>query len=284
MITIGKMYTLDVVKAVDFGFYLNALELGEVLLPLKYAPRNLSVGDSLTVFLYRDSEGRPVATTQTPKAQVGEFALLKVVASTSVGAFLDWGLDKHVLAPFAEQYGPMEVGQSYLVYLYLDKLKGRITASSKIDKFLSEDNSHAFKLQQEVNLIIANSTELGIKAIINHSHWGVLYKNEVHKPIRFGQQVKGYIKKVRPDGKIDLTLQSPQQSHDNYERMIEDYIKSQNGFAPLNDKSDPQLIAELFGISKAAFKKSIGHLYKQRIITIKKDGIRLVKNDEMQKS
>jgi len=258
--------------------------LGEVLLPIKYTPRNLSVGESLKVFLYRDSEGRPVATTQTPKAQVGEFAFLKAVALTSVGAFLDWSLDKHVLAPFAEQYSPMEVGQSYLVYLYLDKVKGWITASSKIDKFLREDKPHEFKSQQEVSLIIANSTDLGIKAIINHSHWGVLYQNEVHKPIRFGQSVKGFIKKIRPDGKIDLTLQIFQQSGEDYERKIEDYIKSQNGFAPVHDKSDPQVIAELFGMSKAAFKKTIGHLYRQRVITIEKDGIRLIKNDEMQKS
>jgi predicted RNA-binding protein (virulence factor B family) len=264
---------------VDFGFYLDAENLGEVLLPLKYAPSNLKVGDSLEVFLYLDSENRPVATTQKPKAQIGEFAYLKVVASTDVGAFLDWGLDKDVLVPFAEQHKPLEVGHSYLVYLYLDKIHGRITASSKIDHFLDEKKPHNFKPQQAVNLIIANSTDLGFKAIINHSHWGVLYKDEVHQRLSFGQNKKGFIKRIRPDGKIDLSLQGGKETRDKYARIILIYLNNHNGFAPVHDKTDPQLISKLFGMSKGAFKKSIGGLYKQRIISIEKDGIRLIKNE-----
>lgn len=279
MITIGKMYTLDVVKSVDFGFYLDAKNLGEVLLPLKYAPSDLKVGDSLEVFLYLDSENRPVATTQKPKAQVGEFAYLKVVASTDVGAFLDWGLDKDVLVPFAEQHKPLEVGHSYLVYLYLDKIHGRITASSKIDHFLDDKKPHNFKPQQAVNLIIANSTDLGFKAIINHSHWGVLYSDEVHQRLSFGQNKKGFIKRIRPDGKIDLSLQGGKETRDKYAKIILIYLNDHNGFAPVHDKTDPQLISKLFGMSKGAFKKAIGGLYKQRIISIEKDGIRLIKNE-----
>ncbi|MBW1679262.1 MAG: GntR family transcriptional regulator [Deltaproteobacteria bacterium] len=277
MIRIGQTYELDVVKIVDFGVYLDAKNLGEVLLPRRHAPCDLSEGDSIDVFLYLDSEDRPVATTQKPKAIVGEFAHLCVLATTNIGAFLDWGLDKDVLVPFAEQHRPMEVGRSYLVYLYLDKVDGRITASSKIDKFLDDEKPHDFKRQQAVNLIIANSTELGYKAIVNQSHWGMLYKDEVFQRLSFGQNIKGFIKHIRPDRKIDLSLQGGQETRDKYAKIIKTYLKNQNGFAPVHDKSDPKLISELFGMSKGEFKKTIGGLYKQRVISIKKDGIRLIK-------
>lgn len=276
MIKLGKTYALEVVKAVDFGFYLDAQELGEVLLPNKHAPNGLTVGDSVRAFLYLDSEDRPVATTQTPKANVGEFAYLEVVAITDVGAFLDWGLDKDVLVPYAEQHRPMEVGHSYLVYLYLDKNDGRIVASSKIDKFLDDEKPHDFKPQQPVNLIIANSTDLGFKTIVNNSHWGVLYKDEVYQRLSFGQSIKGFIKHIRPDGRIDVSLQGGQETRDKSARAILTYLKEQGGFAAVHDKSDPELIKQLFGMSKGAFKKAIGGLYKMKIITISKDGIRLV--------
>ena len=277
MVSIGQIVELEVVKAVEFGFYLDAKDLGEVLLPLKYAPSDLVEGDTIEVFLYLDSAGRPVATNQEPKAVVGEFAYLKVVDTSAVGAFLDWGLDKDVLVPFAEQHKPMEPGHSYLVYIYIG-IDGRIIASSKIDKFLDDEKPHNFKPQQAVNLIIANSTELGYKAIINHSHWGVLYKNEVHQRLSFGQSVKGFIKRVRPDGRIDLSLQGGQETRDKYDKIILNYLRKQNGFAPVHDKSDPQLISDLFGMSKGAFKRAIGGLYRQRIISIDKDGIRLLGN------
>lgn len=276
MISIGKNYELEVIKSVDFGFYLDAKNLGEVLLPLKHAPDDLEIGDILDVFLYLDSEGRPVATTQVPKAKVGEFAYLKVLDATDVGAFLDWGLDKDVLVPFAEQHRPMEKDKSYLVYLYLDKVHERITASSKIDKFLSDDEPHDFKPMQAVDLIIANSTDLGYKAIINHSHWGVLYENEVHQRLSFGQYKKGFIKYIRPDRRIDLTLQGGQETRDKYTKIILNYLQKHDGFAPVHDKSDPKLISDLFGMSKKAFKKTIGGLYKSRTITIEDDGIRLI--------
>lgn len=276
MIKVGRSYELDVIKATDFGFYLDAEELGEVLLPIKYAPEDLEVGDYLEVFLYLDSEGRPIATTQKPKARVGEFAYLKVVANTEVGAFLDWGLDKDLLVPFSEQHRPMEVGHAYLVHVYINDADGRIVASSKIDKFLDDEKPHDFKPQQAVDLIIANTTDLGYKAIVNHSHWGVLYKNEVHQRLSFGQSIQGFIKHVRPDGKIDLSLEGGQVTRDKYSEIILNYLKRQNGFAPVHDKSDPKLISDLFGMSKGAFKKAIGGLYKQRVISIEKDGIRLL--------
>lgn len=278
MITLGQTYELEVVKAVEFGFYLDADNLGEILLPVKFAPADLVEGDLIEVFLYLDSEDRPVATTQQPKAKVGEFAYLKVVDTTKVGAFLDWGLEKDILVPFSEQHLPMQQGHSYLVYLFISDVDGRITASSKIDKFLDDERPHDFKPGQAVDLIIANTTELGYKAIINHSHWGVLYKNDVFQRLSFGQYKKGFIKYIRPDGKIDLSLQGGQETRDKYAKIILIHLNKHDGFAPVHDKSSPELISDLFGMSKGAFKKAIGGLYKQRIISIEKDGIRLLKD------
>jgi len=280
MITIGKTYTLKALKKLDFGVYLDAEDLYEVLLPKKYVPRDLAIGDEIQVFLYLDSEDRPVATTLTPKAQLAEFAYLPVVDVNNTGAFLDWGLEKDLFVPYGEQHRPMEVGHSYIVYLYLDKIKGRITASSKIDKFLDDEKPHDFTPQQAVKLLIANSTDLGYKAIINNSHWGVLYSNEVHQRLSFGQSIDGFIKRIRPDGKIDLSLTSlhdgGKETRDKYEKIILGYLKQQGGFAPVHDKTDPKIISNLFGMSKKAFKKAIGGLYKQKIINIEKDGINLV--------
>jgi hypothetical protein len=198
------------------------------------------------------------------------------VDNTPVGAFLDWGLDKDLLVPFAEQHRPMEVGHSYLVFVYVDAMDGRIAASSRIEKFLDDDKPHSFKPGQAVDLIIANTTDLGYKAIINHSHWGVLYRDEVFERLSFGQHKRGYIKYIRPDRKIDLTLQGGQETRDRYAGIIESYLRKHGGFAPVHDKSEPKLVAEMFGMSKKAFKKAIGTLYKQRIISIDNDGIRLL--------
>lgn len=275
MIEIGNTYHLEVVKRTDFGVYLDAENLGEILLPSKHTPDGLSIDDTVEVFLYLDSEDRPIATTQTPKAEVGEFAYLEVKENTPIGAFLDWGLDKDVLVPFAEQHRPMTVGHSYIVFLYLDN-QGRITATSKIDKVVLEDDQHDFRPQQTVELIIGNSTELGFKAIVDQSHWGLLYKDEVDQRLSFGQSIQGYIKHVRPDGKIDLSLKSGQQTRDDYTQAILDYLRHHDGFAPVHDKTPPAEISDLFGMSKGQFKNAIGGLYKQKVITIEKNGIRLV--------
>lgn len=277
MITIGKTYKLKAIKKLDFGVYLDAEDLYEVLLPKRYVPRDLEMGDEIEVFLYLDSEDRPIATTEIPKIQLGEFAYLPVVDVNNTGAFLDWGLMKDLFVPYGEQHRPMEVGRSYIVYLYLDKIKGRLTASSKIDKFLDDEKPHDFTPQQAVKLLIANSTDLGYKAIVNNSHWGVLFENEVHQRLSFGQSIDGFIKRVRPDGKIDLSLQGGKETRDKYERLILTYLNQHGGFAQVHDKSDPKLISDLFGMSKKAFKKAIGGLYKQKIINIEKDGINLVK-------
>ena len=276
MVKVGNTYQLEVVKSLDFGYYLDAKELGEVLLPNKNAPRDLNVGDIIYAFIYLDSEDRPIATSKQPKAEVGQFAYLKAVARTHVGTFLDWGLEKDVLVPFAEQHRPMDVDTYYLVYLYRDKNDGRIVASSKIDKFIDDEEPHDFSPQQQVDLIIANSTDLGFKAIINNSHWGVLYKNDVFQTLSFGQSKKGFIKRIRPDGKIDLSLQGGKETRDKYSKIILNHLEKNDGFAPIHDKSSPEIIADTLGMSKGAFKKAIGALYKQRVISIEKNGIRII--------
>jgi predicted RNA-binding protein (virulence factor B family) len=276
MLVIGHSYKLRVIKRVDFGVYLDAKNLGEVLLPSRRTPAGLQIDDTLDVFLYLDSEDRLVATTQTPFAQVGQFAYLKVVDNTAFGAFLDWGLDKHLLVPFAEQHRNMEIGRSYLVYIYVDARDQRIVASSKIDKFLDDQTPHNFKPKQSVDLLIANSTELGFKAIVDHTHWGVLYKQDIFQRLSFGQSVKGFIQRIRDDGKIDLTLNGGYQSRDNNVNTLMNYLQAQGGFARLHDKSPPEDISAALGISKAAFKKAVGGLLKQQAIALEPDGIRLV--------
>lgn len=280
MLKVGRTYELEVIKHADFGVYLDAENLGEVLLPNRFVEEDTDVGDVLRVFLYNDSEDRLIATTQRPRIQVGQFAYLKVAETTRFGAFLDWGLSKHLLVPFAEQHKRMEAGKSYLVFAYVDQRDGRIVASSKIDKFIDDDRPHRFKPRQAVNLIIANSTELGFKAIVNHTHWGVLYKKEVFERLSFGQSVKGFIQKIRTDGRIDLTLNGGYKSLDKNAATVLDYLKKHQGYAPLHDKSEPAEISAALGISKAAFKKAIGSLYKQRVIVIEDVGIRMVPENQ----
>lgn len=276
MIQLGKRYTLRVSELSDIGAYVDAENLGKVLLPRRYVPTATGVGSELSVFLYLDSEDRLSATTRVPLAMVGEFAYLPVVDVNNAGAFLDWGLEKDLLVPYPEQHKPMKVGQSYLVFLYVDRVHGRIVASSKIDKFLDDDRPHRFRAGQAVHLIIANSTDLGHKAIINHGHWGLLHKSDVNQRLSFGQSLRGFIKHVRPDGKIDLSLQSRHDKLDQNAQAILDYLRQQGGSAPLHDKSDPKLIEQTLGMSKAAFKKCIGRLYKDGIIDLGDDGIRII--------
>lgn len=278
MVSLGKTYSLTVIKIVDFGYYVDAKNLGEILLPRKHAKKAFDVGDEINVFLYLDSKDRPIATMQKPKAEIGQFAYLTVTETTDFGAFVDWGLDKDVLVPVKEQKRPMQVGESYLVYLYQDKYDNRVVASTKIDKFLDQTPAE-YKTNQAVDLVIANTTDLGFKAIVNHSHWGVLYRGDVFQRLSFGQYKKGFIKQVRPDGKIDLTLQGGQETRDKYAKIVENYLNKHNGFSPINDKSDPELIYQTFGMSKAAFKRTIGGLYKAGVIKIEKQGITLLTND-----
>lgn len=280
MVQIGKTCKLEVVKQVSFGVYLNAHELGQVLLPNKVTPKDCQVGDLLDVFLYLDSEDIVIATTRRPLAQVGEFAYLKAVATGPYGAFLDWGLDKDLLLPFGEQHKPIEEGRSYLVYVHANRADERIVASSKIDKFLDKTEPD-YTAGQQVDLYIGGTTDLGYKAIINHAHWGVIYENEVFQKLRFGQRVKGYIKQVRRDGKIDLVLQqSNKQELDKHAHIILIKLKQAGGFLALTDKTDAEIIYDQLGMSKKAFKKAIGGLFKNGQLSIDNDGLRLTETAE----
>ncbi|MEL7586118.1 MAG: S1-like domain-containing RNA-binding protein [Prolixibacteraceae bacterium] len=276
MAAIGTLNELEVVKTVDFGVYLDGGSHDEILLPKRYVPENCQVGDRLEVFIYLDSEDRLVATTEKPLVMVGEFALLKVVEITSFGAFLDWGLMKDLLVPFREQQEKMEKGKSYLVYVYLDNESQRIVATSRLDKCLGNIPVD-YEAGEEVDLIIAGKTDLGYKAIVDNSHWGVIYHNEVFQPLRPGEKLKGFIKQVRPDEKIDLRLDKPgYEKIDSISQGILDQMKAAGGFLPFSDKSDPELIVKTFKTSKKNFKKALGSLYKQHLITIEENGIRLV--------
>ncbi len=276
MILPGRYNTLKVVKFVDFGVYLDGAEMGEILLPARYVPEECEVGEDLEVFIYLDSEDRIIATTEKPFAQVGEFAFLRVNAVNNVGAFLDWGLMKELLVPFREQKMNMVAGRSYLVYVYLDPDSNRIAASAKLEKFL-DNVIPEYQVGEEVSLIIESESELGYNAIINHLHRGILYHDELPGPLNKGQQLKAYIKKIREDHKIDLSLYRPGYGQvDGVSQNILDKLTSAGGFLPLTDKSDAALIFDHFAISKKVFKKALGALYKQRRILLEEKGIRII--------
>jgi len=275
MINIGKINELKVVKQQGADVYFaDSISGKKVLLADNKLPANCQVGDTLDVFVYVDSDGHLAATAKKPLAEVGDVAWLKVVSLNYVGAFLDWGLPKDLLVPFSEQHHEMEVGRSYLVKVFLDD-QNRIAATTKIDKLLS-DESVDFEVGQKVSLIIADRTDLGVKAIINNSHWGMLYENELFRPVRKGQKMEGYIKQIREDRKIDLSLHQP-----GYGKVVSltdsimAKLKANNGVLMLSDKSPPEAIYAAFGVSKKVFKQAIGALYKQQLITIDKSGIKL---------
>ena len=273
---LGKYNKLKVVKAVDFGLYLDGGDGQEILLPTRYVPQDASVGDTLEVFIYKDNDERPIATTDRPYATVGEFQLMKVKDVSPAGAFLDWGIMKDLLVPYREQKDPMNAGQMYLVYIYLDFITKRIVASTRIDKFL-DNIPPDYEPNQEVDLIIAGKTELGYKVIINNAHWGLLYHNEVFQTLSTGEKCKGYIKQVREDEKIDICLQlSGYDKIDGVAEQIIKALKNNDGKLSVSDKSDADEIYSLFSCSKKSFKKAIGALYKQRLLIIENDGIKLI--------
>lgn len=270
-IELGKMNHLRVVKHVDFGVYLDGgEEAGEILLPSRYVPENCQPDDELDVFLYLDQEERLIATTLTPKAQVGDFAYLKVAWVNQFGAFLDWGLMKDLFVPFREQKMRMLQDKSYIVYVHIDEDSYRIVASAKIDRYLQTPAPDTYQNNDEVDLLIVQKTDLGFKAIVDNQYMGLIYDSEVFRPLHTGDKVKGYIKQVREDGKIDLVLQtgkSAEQVADFSEQLL-NYLKENNGHSDLNDKSDAQLIYQTFGVSKKIFKKGVGDLYKRHLITL----------------
>ena len=276
MVEIGKYNTLKIIKDLDFGVYLDGGDGMEILLPARYVPKNVKPGDEVEVFIYHDNEGRLIATTANPLAQAGEFQFMEVKSVNNTGAFLEWGLMKDLLVPFKEQKMPMREGKWYLVYVHVDHVTGRIVASARIDKYLDNVIPN-YSFNQEVDLLVAEDTEIGYKVIINNTHWGLVYHNEVFQRLEKGEHLKGYIKEVRKDEKIDVSL-TPlgYQKVEGIAKTILDSLKAQGGYAAVHDKSEPELIYSLFRCSKKAFKQTIGALYKKKIINIEPEGIRLI--------
>ncbi|UZO79524.1 S1-like domain-containing RNA-binding protein [Aquimarina sp. ERC-38] len=276
MLTLGTYQTLELIKVRDQGAYLIDDKENEVLLPNKYLPEDFEIGQTIKVFLYLDHEERITATTLQPYITLHSFALLKCTQSNEVGAFLDWGLEKELFVPFKEQAVKMKSGKKYLIYLYLDEKSDRLVASSKTNKFL--DNSLVLvSAWDKVDLIASHPSPHGWNMIVNQKYLGLVYEDEIFQAISVGDQMEGWIKKVRPDGKIDLTLQQHgfRSIEPNAEQILKE-LKAHGGFIDLNDKSDPEAIKEVFQLSKKSFKKAIGNLYKSRLITIDTEGIHLI--------
>ena len=275
MIEIGKFNVLKIARSTNVGLFLTDGEK-DVLLPTKYVPEEYEIDDEIEVFVYLDHEERPVATTLEPYIYLNEFALLKVNYTNEYGAFLDWGLEKDLFVPFKEQARPMQQGKRYLVYMYLDDKTNRLAASSRTNKFLSNEN---VQLQpgEEVDLIVSHITDAGINVIINEMHKGLMYKNEVFEDLRTGDRIIGYIKNVRPDGKVDVSRRKVGvESIEPDAQFILDELKANKGFLGLNDDSHPEEIKTVLQMSKKGFKRALGALYKQKLVTISDKGIHLV--------
>lgn len=274
MIQLGRMNSLPVIKIDEKGAWLDADDLGQAFVPQSQLPEHIKEGDVLPVFPYLDGDGELVVSTDKPLAQVGEFAGMKVVSASRIGAFLDWGMKKDLFVPANEQAKPMQSGHTYVVYVYLDR-ESRPTATSRLDHYLSIEMPR-YEPWEEVDLLICEQTDLGYKVIVNKKFWGLIFRNEIFANIKIGQCTKGYIKKIHDDGKLDVTLNKPGLARkDEAGEKILVRLQKAGGFLPVGDKSSPELIYSQFSMSKGTFKKAIGGLYKQGLITIENDGIRL---------
>ncbi len=275
-IRLGDYCSLTIVKQVDFGLYLDGGKAGEILLPLRYVPQNISIGNTIKVFIYLDQEERLIATTENPIAKVGDFAYLKVNWVNEYGAFLDWGLMKDLFCPFGEQKKKMQKGESYVVYIHVDENSFRIVASAKVDKFINKDVSSLME-GKKVEILVWEETDLGFKVIINNHFAGLVYDTQIFTPIHIGDHLYGFIQNIRADGKVDVSLQKTgrQQTIDFSQKLL-DYLYTVNGYCPYDDKTNAQKIYETFHVSKKVFKKSVGDLYRQHKITIEADGLHLV--------
>lgn len=275
MISIGTFHTLKIARSTNVGLFLSD-GTNDVLLPKKYVPKKYELDDEIEVFVYLDHEERPVATTLEPKIYLNEFALLKVNYVNEFGAFMDWGLEKDLFVPFREQARKMTKGHYYIVYMYLDEKTNRLVGSSKLNQFLDEENI-SVAVGEEVDLIVTHITDAGVNVIINEKHKGLMYKNELFEELRTGDRIIGYIKNIRPDGKIDVSRQKQgfKKITDNAGKVLEE-LRLNNGFLGLHDKSHPDEIKTVLEMSKKTFKQTIGNLYKQKMIELKEDGIYLL--------
>lgn len=275
MVQVGKMNKLSIKKIQEYGVHLDGKGSGDILLRENNSAKQHQLHEELDVFVYRDKEQRLMATQKKPYAMIGEFATLHAIATTPAGAFLNWGLEDDLFVPNSEQDNKMHKGQEYVVFLFLSDKTNRITGSSKLHQFL-DLHSHEFAEEQAVDLIVYAKTELGYKAIINGSHVGIIYENEIFQKITIGQKLQGFIKKVREDNKVDLRLQQTgYQRVDDISQKILDILQESSGTVGVTDKSPPEEIYALFGVSKKVFKKAVGALYKKRVIIIESDAIRL---------
>jgi predicted RNA-binding protein (virulence factor B family) len=275
MLQIGVYHTLKIDRETKVGLFLTNGK-DDVLLPNKYVPNDFTIGEDLTVFVYLDHEERPVATTLKPFISLNSFAVLKVSYINKFGAFLNWGMEKDLFAPFKEQARPMEKDKRYIVTMYLDKQTGRLAASSKINQFLDKEPLD-IEVGQEVDLMVSHITEIGINVIINGKFRGLAYQNEVFETISPGYKTKGYIKTIRPDGKIDVSFQKQGfEAIDDSAQQVLEALKQNDGVLRLNDNSHPEEIKSVLKMSKKTFKKAIGSLYKQKLIDINNQGIQLV--------
>lgn len=276
MIKIGEYNELTVLRSTSVGLFLGDDEDNDILLPRKYVTPDMKMSDVLKVFVYNDSEDRMVATTETPYLVVDEFALLKVVDTNRSGAFVYWGLEKDLMVPTNEQKHPMKVGQEYLVFMYLDESTNRLVGSTRIAEFLSNENLKV-KERDEVDLMIYEKTDLGFNAIVNNYNKGLIYKNEIFKPVAIGDRFKGYIKTIREDKNIDLSIQPlGLQNLEAAAQQILDHLKKHSGYLNLNDDSSPEDIYNKMQMSKKSFKKGLGILYKQKLVRLEPNGVYLL--------
>jgi len=274
----GTFCNLRIVRILDFGVYLDAEQLGEILLPMKYVPENCRPDESVDVFIYFDSNDRLIATTLKPAITLHHFAFLEAKAVNEIGAFMDWGLEKDLLIPYREQKAKIQEGRRYLTYLYADNKTGRLTGSARVERFLSHEPKDLNE-GDEVEVLIWSKSDLGMKAIVNQQYEGLLYNNQIFTELAPGQTIKAFVAKLRDDGKIDLNLSKPGfEKIDELSEKILATLEMSHGFLGLNDNSSSEEIYLMFGSSKKSFKKAIGALFKQRLITIGQDGITLQKN------
>jgi predicted RNA-binding protein (virulence factor B family) len=278
MIYLGQKNTLAILRASAVGLYLTDDEQNEILLPNKFTTPEMAIGDKIEVFVYTDSEDRPVATTQEPLIRLNQFAALRVADIAPFGAFMDWGLDKDLLVPAKQQAVPMKEGETHVVYLYLDEETDRLAASSKLNRFFVNEHL-TLEEGEEVDILVYEDHFLGYFAVINDAYKGLIYKNEVYKDLEIGDKMKAWVKKIKPDNEVDLSIRKIGFAHvEEVRDSLYDYLKANKGFIPLTDDSSPHEIADLLNVSKKTFKKSLGMLYRKRLVRIAEDGVYLADN------